>query len=30
LTAGTGIAIANSPGSISIATTGVLGGGGAD
>lgn len=30
LTAGTGIAIANSPGGISIATTGVLGGGGAD
>ncbi len=30
LTAGTGIAVTNSPGSISIATTGVLGGGGAD
>jgi hypothetical protein len=30
LTAGTGVAIANSPGGISISTTGVLGGGGAD
>ncbi|TWB45571.1 hypothetical protein FBZ98_11541 [Rhizobium sp. ERR 922] len=30
LSAGTGIAITNSPGGISIATTGVLGGGGAD